>query len=135
MTVRVVEVPVIVVDRSGNPVRGLTAANFSLFEDGKKRDIQSVDVVDFGAVKSANALSPTNPVARRSFLLLFDLGFSSPASLTRAQEAARTFIKDSMQPRDVAAVATMDTERGFHLLTSFTTDRELLRTAIDKPGS
>src|SRR5690348_4132416 len=99
--VNIVEVPVTVADRAGNPVRGLTEKNFELFDNGKKRTITSFDVVDFAAAESVNAISPMNPVARRSFLLLFDLGFSSPNSLRRAQEAARKFVNDALQPRDI----------------------------------
>jgi VWFA-related protein len=133
--VNIVEVPVTVADRAGNPVRGLTEKNFELFDNGKKRTITSFDVVDFAAAESVNAISPMNPVARRSFLLLFDLGFSSPNSLRRAQEAARKFVNDALQPRDIVAVATIDADRGCKLLTSFTTDRELIASAIDNPIS
>ena len=47
--VRVIEVPVTVTDRSGNPVRGLTAANFQLFDDGRPQTITSFDNIDFAA--------------------------------------------------------------------------------------
>src|SRR5437899_5207644 len=133
--VNLVEVPVTVVDRAGNPIRGLAEKNFELFDDGKKRAITSFDVVDFAASDSVNAISPLNPVARRSFVLLFDLGFSSPNSLLRAQDAARKFVKDALQPRDIVAVATIDADRGCKLLTSFTSDRELIASAIDNPLS
>src|SRR2546430_15940830 len=77
VNVNVVEVPVTVVDSSGNPVRGLTAANFELTDQGKKRDITSFDKIDFASAEQpATAISPLNPAARRSFLVLFDLGFS-----------------------------------------------------------
>src|SRR5213593_959473 len=49
VNVNVVEVPVTVVDSSGNPIRGLTKANFELLDQGKKRDITSFDKIDFGA--------------------------------------------------------------------------------------
>ena len=45
--VHLVEVPVTVVDRDGNPVRGLTAANFELFDQGTKRAIGNFDAIDF----------------------------------------------------------------------------------------
>src|SRR5947209_10479409 len=130
VNVNVVEVPVTVVDSSGNPIRGLTAANFELLDQGKKRDITSFDKIDFAAPEAVSALSPLNPTARRSFLLLFDLGFSSPNALTRAQEAARQFVKESMQPRDLVAVGTIDVDHGFRLISAFTTDRELITSAI-----
>src|SRR3954466_11603137 len=78
VNVNVIEVPVTVVDSSGNPIRGLTAANFELLDQGKKREVTSFDKIDFGAAESVTAISPLNPAARRTFLLLFDLGFSTP---------------------------------------------------------
>ena len=133
VNVNVIEVPVTVVDSSGNPIRGLTAANFELLDQGKKREITSFDKIDFGAAESVSAISPLNPAARRTFLLLFDLGFSSPSSLSRAQDAARRFVKESVQPRDLVGVGTMDVDRGFRLLSAFTTDRELIASAINDP--
>jgi VWFA-related protein len=133
ITVNLVEVPVSVVDGNGNPVRGLTAANFELYDQGKKQQIAAFDTIDFAVRDSVNAISPMNPAARRSFLLLFDLGYSSPNSLSRAQQAARQFVKESAQPRDLIGVGTIDVDRGFRLLAAFTTDRELVASAIGDP--
>jgi VWFA-related protein len=137
VNVNVVEVPVSVVDSSGNPVRGLTAANFELYDTGKKQAITSFDKVDLGSKETAgvSAITPLNPAARRSFLLLFDLGFSSPRSLVRAQEAARSFVTTAVQPRDLVGVGTIDIDRGFRLLTAFTTDHDLVTAAIGNPAS
>src|SRR5438552_4829819 len=133
ITVSVVEVPVTVVGHDGNPIRGLTAANFEVLDEGKKRAITSFDAIDFMSTNIAQAISPLNPAARRNFMLVFDLGFSSPKSIQRAQDAARAFVAKSVQARDRIAVATLDTERGFRLLTAFTTDRALIAQAIDNP--
>ncbi|HXH37543.1 MAG TPA: VWA domain-containing protein [Thermoanaerobaculia bacterium] len=135
VNVNVIEVPVSVVDSSGNPVRGLTAANFEVYDGGKKQIITSFDKIDFGSNETANAISPMNPAARRSFLLLFDLAFSSPKSLVRSQEAARNFVKTAVQPRDLVGVGTIENEHGFRLLTAFTTDRELVESAIADPSA
>jgi VWFA-related protein len=134
VNVNVIEVPVSVVDSSGNPVRGLTAANFEVYDAGKKQAITSFDKIDFGSTETANAISPLNPAARRSFLLLFDLGYSSPKSLVRAQEAARNFVRSAVQPRDLVGVGTIDNNRGFRLQTAFTTDRELVESVIADPS-
>ncbi|HYS52588.1 MAG TPA: VWA domain-containing protein [Thermoanaerobaculia bacterium] len=133
VNVYVVEVPVTVVDSGGNPVRGLTAANFELTDNGTKRAITSFDKIDFASTESVSAISPLNPSARRQFMLLFDLGYSSPNSLARAQEAARKFIKESVQPRDLVAVGTVEPDRGFRMLSAFTTDRALVASTIDDP--
>ena len=135
LTVNLVEVPVTVVDKEGNPVRGLTAENFQLLDDGKPQKIASFDKIDFASTESISAISPLNPNARRAFLLLFDLAFSSPTSLKRAQDAARKFVDESVKPRDLVAVGTIQAERGFKLLSAFTTDRELIASAINNPLS
>jgi VWFA-related protein len=133
VNVHLVEVPVTVVDRDGNPVRGLTASNFELIDQGHKRPITTFDHIDFASPESMKSASPLNPAARRSFLLLFDLSFASPNGMAKAQEAARNFIVRGMQRRDLAAVGTVDVDRGFRLLTAFTTDRNLLGAAIGNP--
>src|SRR5688572_22827707 len=131
--VHLVEVPVTVVDRAGHPVRGLTAANFEIIAQGKTRAIESFDKIDFASPDSMRATSALNPYARRSFLLLFDLSFPSPFGRTKAEEAARNFIARGMQRRDLAAVGTVDVNRGFRMVTAFTTDRTLLASAIANP--
>lgn len=124
--------PVTVVDRSGNPVRGLTAANFEILDRGTKRPIANFEAIDFES-EAARSASPLNPSARRNFILLFDLSFSSPIGRSKAAEAARNFIARGMGRRDLAAVATVDVDRGFRMVTSLTTDRNLLGAAIANP--
>jgi VWFA-related protein len=130
--VHLVEVPVTVVDRAGNPIRGLTAANFELFDRGVKQTIANFDAIDF-ASESAKTASPLNPSARRNWVLLFDLSFSSPIGRSKSQDAARNFIAKGMGRRDLAAVATIDVDRGLRIVTSLTTDRNLLGAAIGNP--
>ena len=134
MTVSVVEVPVTVIGRDGAPVRGLTAQNFQLFDNGKKREIIGFDAVDFAERKDElTAITPLPPASRRNFLLLFDLSFSTPPSMTRAQIAAREFLAKMVGRPDRVAVATIDVQRGFRLVTGFTTDKKLVSAALDNP--
>jgi VWFA-related protein len=135
ITVNHVDVPVAVVDRSGNPIRGLQAKDFQVFDQGKAKEVTSFDVVDFASPASVKATSPLNPVARRNFLILFDLTFSSPQTLIRAQAAASNFLKAMVGPRDRVGVATLDNEHAFRLLSAFTTDRRLVVAAIASPRS
>ncbi|HEX3068686.1 MAG TPA: hypothetical protein VHX14_08915, partial [Thermoanaerobaculia bacterium] len=93
ITVNHVDVPVAVVDRSGNPIRGLQAKDFQVFDEGKECTVSSFDIVDFASPASVKATSPLNPVARRNFLILFDLTYSSPQSMVRAEAAAAGFLK------------------------------------------
>jgi len=133
VNVHVVEVPVSVVARDGNPVRGLTAANFALFDDGKPQTITAFEAIDFASTQSVGALSPLNPNARRSFLLLFDLGYSDVKSIDRARIAARAFLAANVRPRDLVAVGFIDPEKGVRLLTAFTSDRTVVASAIAHP--
>ncbi|HXH37542.1 MAG TPA: VWA domain-containing protein, partial [Thermoanaerobaculia bacterium] len=136
ISVHVVELPVSVIDASGNPVRGLTAANFALYDEKKKQPITSFDTIDFASGGAAtSALSPMNPAARRSFVLLFDLGFTAPRSMSRSQEAALRFVSENVGPRDLVAVSTVDPDRGFRFVTAFTTDRKLVASAIGNPAT
>jgi len=133
VTVSYVEVPVTVTGRDGKPVRGLTAQNFELVDDGKKREVASFDAIDFASFTSMSAVSPLNPAARRNFLLLFDLTYSTPTARTRAQQAAQDFVTKMVERRDRIAVGTIDANRGFRLLSAFTTDRSMIKAAISSP--
>jgi len=128
---RQVQIPVSVLDNAGNPLRNLRVSDFDVLEDGTRVDRVELAVVDYGKVPAA-ALSPIPAAARRQFLLLFDLGVAAE-SLERAQHTARRFVKDVILPRDLVAVGSVDRERGFRLLCAFTTDRELVSSALDDP--
>src|SRR5258706_6286758 len=127
--------PVTVVNAAGSPVRGLTAANFALYDEKKQQPITSFEVADFASDAAASAIAPMNPAARRSFVLLFDLGFTSPRSLSRAQDAARRFVNEIAGPRDLVAVATVHPDHGFRFVTAFTTDRQLVASAVSNPAA
>jgi VWFA-related protein len=131
--VHLVEVPVTVIDHAGNPIRDLKPENFELFDDGKRQKITAFDAIDFASTESLSAISPLNPNARRSFLLLFDLCNFQKKSIPRARVAARKFIAANVLPHDLVAVGFID-PRGFHLVTAFTTDRNLVAAAIAAPN-
>lgn len=131
--VTVVEVPVTVVDRAGNAVRGLTADDFELLDEGKRRQITYFETIDL-AIPLEQREDPLPPAATRNFLLLFDLSHSSPTTIGRSREAAAEFVTSHLGERDLASVATFSVEQGIRMLTSFTADRELLRAAIETLG-
>ena len=132
INVHIVEVPVTVVDHADNPIRGLTAANFEIFDRGARQPVTNFEAIDFES-EALKTASPLNPSARRNFILLFDLSFSTPSGRNKAKEAGRNFIIRGMGRRDLVAVATIDVERGFRMVTSLTSDRKLLVAAISNP--
>jgi VWFA-related protein len=132
LTIDYIEVPVNVVDRSGNPVRGLTRTNFEIYDNKKRVPVTSFEMIDFTSQDSLRR-SSGNPAAHRSFLLVFDLGYSSPRSLARAQEAARSFVTKNVQRGDLVSVATLDNRIGYKVVSGFTSDREATLAAIRNP--
>src|SRR5215203_339212 len=122
-----VEVPVNAVDRDGKPVRGLTAADFEVFDAGQRQKVTGFEVVDLRTRESVNgesappAQAPEDvPSARRHFLLLFDFSFSSPTATLKARMAARDFLLNGLHASDLAAVATYSVEHGPQLVVTFT---------------
>ncbi|HEX6199598.1 MAG TPA: VWA domain-containing protein, partial [Thermoanaerobaculia bacterium] len=136
-----VQVPVNVSSRDGSPVRGLTAEDFEVYDRGRQQVVTGFDVVDLGvlepgAIQGPRALDLAIPsAARRHFLLLFDLTFATPASVTKARDAAHDFVLQELHPTDLAAVATFSLDLGPRLLVTFTPDRAQLARAIDTMGA
>jgi VWFA-related protein len=131
--VSLVEVPVRVIGRDGHPVRGLTAASFSVEDEGRPQTIVGFDAIDL-ADKTDPAAGPLPPAARRRFLFFFDFSFSRPKAIVAARRAAREFVLTGMTDRDLAAVATYSVERGVRLLVTFSSDRVQLSRAIETLG-
>ncbi len=128
-----VEVPVQVV-RDGKPVRGLTAADFEVYEGREKQEITGFEALDLATVPAdrPEAVRRMPMSARRRFVLLFDLGFSKPTSMTRAREAAKRLLHGSFHPSDLIAVGAYLPSQGPQLLLGFTTNRAQIEGAIDR---
>lgn len=137
--VRVVEVPV-QVTRNGEPVRGLTAVDFEVTSGRQRQRIVGFEVVDVQELSAAST-APRRPVAalpvagRRHFLFLFDMSYSDPRSLQRAQQAALDVAGHGLQDGDLGAVATFSPAKGARLLLGFTSDRRQVELAISTLGS
>ena len=131
--VSLVSIPVFVTDKSGKALPGLTASDFELFEDGKRVPIVSFQYVDTTDDEEQELIRQA-PAARRRFLFLFDLSFTDPGGLHRAQAAARTFLRTQLADSDLAAVLTFDTNRGIRIIANFTEDRALLSHAVETLG-
>ena len=136
VTVTVIEVPVTVIDRTGQSMRDLKKENFELYVDGKKTPITGFETLDLATIDAQEKQEPNAPprplprAAYRNFVLLFDISNATPGMIGRAQKAAADFVGNQMKRRDLAAVATFSAEKGTQLLTSFTSDRELLQHVI-----
>lgn len=127
--VTAVQIPVQVV-ADGKPVRGLTAADFLVYEGRRQRPVVGFDAVDLQTLPR-NAEIPG--AARRYFLMLFDMAFSEPAAIVRAREAAIEMVPQ-LHPTDLVAVATYRRKTGIDMVLGFTSDRDQIRVALDSLG-
>jgi VWFA-related protein len=129
--VTVVQVPVQVV-RDGEPVRGLTAADFDVYEGRKKLAVTGFEVLDLAA-RQGPAVASIPPALRRHFLLLFDLSFSEPKSIIKARAMVKNMLP-ALHPSDLVAVATYSSANGPRLVLGFTSDRHQVERAVDTLG-
>jgi len=128
-----IEVPVQVI-KDGEPVRGLKAADFEVYDGRKKVNLIGFEVLDLAAPAPTGQVAAQIPVAaRRHFLMMFDLSFSEPKSIVKARLAAQKVV-DSLHPTDLVAVATYSSLQGPQLVLGFTPDRKQIATALDTLG-
>jgi hypothetical protein len=80
-SVTVIEVPVNVLGKDGKPLAGLTAADFELYDNGKKQEITGFEVADL----RPPAAEAVNPFSNRRRPRRAGTGFSSSISPTRAR--------------------------------------------------
>ena len=128
----VVSIDVVVRDREGNVVRGLSQADFEIREDGRPQDVlaftfqdiagrgagaaATVDLLAGAATKMADTARPeaaprepagpltTAAVAgRRLIVLLFDISSMQPEDVQRAVDSARRYVTDQMDEADMVA--------------------------------
>ena len=108
-----VNVPVIASDKDGRNISGLKKENFSVFQDGKKQEIE------FFADEDA----PMNVV------ILVDSSYSTSKILKDIKESARNFIK-IFRTEDKGMIASFDYK--LKVLSEFTSDQNNLTKAINK---
>lgn len=144
ISVTLVEIPVEVL-HDGEPVKGLTAADFEVVEGQRPLPIVAFEAVDLEVPPEPGA-PPPPPAARRHVLFFFDFSTGRPADLLKAVVAARDVVNRSLDPRDLIGAAVYLPSGGLHLLLNFTTDRaaagrtlqgleELLSGKTPEPGA
>ena len=151
-----VSVDLVVRDRSGNIVKGLTAADFEVREDGKPQNISGFsfqEISDAAAApagatdllagveermaESAAAVSPKpmtsqDVAGRRLMVLLFDTSSMQPEDVQRAVDSASKYVAEQMSAADLIAVATVSTT--LDVLTDFTGDRAKVAETLTRLG-
>lgn len=136
-----VQTDVMVFDKQGKFVNGLTADNFELRIDGKPRAIQSFEQITAGsdeesqlaAARGATSINLKRPVpldrGRIVFFYIDDIHMDL-AGLAAAKKVISHFIDKEMGQNDQAAITSATGQIGF--LQQLTTDRMILRMALDR---
>jgi len=119
---QLIPVPVVVRDREGRPVTGLTASDFQIYEDDRPQRVAAFATSD----------------APFEVALLLDTSGSTREEVGLIRRAALSFI-DDLRPGDRVAVLSFNTAaegRGkvatVEVQSRLTDDREALRTAVGK---
>ena len=140
LSVNEVRLDVVVLDKKGNPITDLTAADFEVFQDGKQQEVLSGFYIDSQSdvasqsadiEKKATNLPQYSTQAlkkedvRRNIVFLFDDVAMSFENGYYAKMALRNFAEKQMQPGDLVAI--IRTDYGNSALNMFYSDkRELL---------
>ena len=142
-----VEVPVdvIVRDKAGRPVKGLSAADFEVYENGTRQPITSVRLVTRESIAGGTppkATGAPNPATDPSFppsnnsagaataVLVFDR--LSPEARLRARDAALNYVNENMKPDSRMGVYV--TGLSLEVLQPLTQDVQLVRAAVERTG-
>ena len=121
-------------DRDGNHIPGLTKEDFQLLLEGKGQELETVEEINAGAWANAPADKPIPQQARRLFVLLFDLKYTTKQGALEARDSARSFLLEQLNPTDLVSVFSFDPLKGFAMITNFTSDQEHLLKAVDWLG-
>ena len=142
MEVRRVPIDVVVQDKQGNPIKGLTAADFEVKEGGVLQTIKSFDTTD-GSKASytppklpalpANTFVnvPDTPERGPLYILYYDMVNTPQTDQMNFRRELLKFV-DNAQPG--TRIALYVHTQKIYLLQGFTTDKEQLRAAILSKG-
>ena len=132
-SVVVVEVPV-TVTRNGEPVLGLTAENFEIRDEGRNQVISGFDLINLAEIDAPEEMMSMGASARRHFVFVFDLSFSTPNAVVKARQAARDLVRTGLHPTDLVSVATYSNRSGPRMILNFTSDHRQIEGAFSTLG-
>ena len=143
---------VVVKDKDGRPVEGLTARDFTVTEDGAPQEIRVFEYQKLPETPLPPSATPAAKVPalpklpntqiapetpgnmryrdRRLLALYFDLSAMPEADQLRAFDAARKFIETEMTPADLMALLQYQ-GGAVQVLQDFTADRDRLLSIIE----
>lgn len=142
VTVRLVLVDVIAVDRDGRFVTDLTKADFEVTEDGKKMDLASAELVEIERAGEAagadrDAVAPTaaalsRPPRDSRFVVVFDSINTIRRMLNRSKPEILAKLLSLLEVGQEIVVFELAEDGRMVVLQPLTGDRRLIAQAVDK---
>lgn len=145
VAVDVVSIDAVVTNRRGEVVRDLAAADFDVFQDGRRQKVRFAQFVPVDTVPApaagvlassavpapvaAAAPPPIVPERRTIVFVVDDLGLSVEG-MNNARRALRGFVDTGLRPTDLVAIVRTGESTG--MLQPLTSDRGTLQAAIDE---
>jgi VWFA-related protein len=133
--VSIVNLDVVVTDRRGNHVAGLTRDDFEVFENGKRQPLTHFVEYASGVGRGAAGIEGHAPEAmeprqKRTLVLLVDQLSTRGSDRKRLFAELKRFAADSVHSGD--AMAVVEWHRGLQVIQDFTDDRAAIDRAIDR---
>ena len=132
--VRVVNVDVVVTDREGRRITGLTKDDFELLENEKAQTITNFSEIRMGPATRtedatpAVASTPEIPAPPRRFVLFVDNSSLHPQTRNRLLPALETFVAEHVRENDLVSV--VDWDKQLKIIQPLTSDKNLVTRAI-----
>lgn len=124
--VRVASIDVVVRDRSGHQIVGLTKDDFELYQDDVLQPLTNFYEIRRG--EEAGGAQPPVELRQRRTLFFFDCASLTPTRKRNVMESIRRYI-ETMRPEDRAMIVAW--RMGLHVVTPFTNDRAVLQKGLE----
>ena len=126
--VRIINLDVVVTDERGNHVRGLTKADFEVFEDGKPQEITNFSEYTLDSAVEGSESAALPPPARR-IVVFVDVVSTSTFERKRACAALAEFV-DGLRAEDEVMVVSWN--RRLDIVVPATSDRAVVKAGLTK---
>ena len=152
VSTEIVLVNVVARDKHGNLIKDLKKEDFTVYEDGKKQELASFDFEKVDELVTAGAAGTTvtgtaegggllnkkvqkslDARDRRLMLMFFDFSAMEPDDIDRAVNAAKKYVNAKMQPADLVALMSLDTNLQLDL--DFTDDKDKILAKLSSYNS
>jgi VWFA-related protein len=135
---QLVLVPVVVTDKSGAPIPGLTKESFKVLENGKEQPIAVFEEVRPGATKAQRSPRPANEFSnvlsgteapKRLTIIALDMVNTPFLDQTRAREQLIRYLAENVEAGSLVSLVTIH-RHGIQVIHDFTSDTQSLISAL-----